>query len=203
MPPFSVRCSTRAHSWRSAIASASLPVPSGEPSSTTRIRKPSGAAPASTSADAFMMASMLSASLAVQGRATELPGIGNTLQEKIVALTETGSIPAAEKLRAKFPAGLVALTRLPGLGPKRARLLYSELGVDSLDALREAAEGERLRAVKGLGPKFEQSVLHSLERAAAEPPERSGRVLLARAREIGDTIVAGLTRAPAPGDLHV
>ena len=138
-----------------------------------------------------------------QGRATELPGIGKTLQEKIVALTETGSIPAAEKLRAKFPAGLVALTRLPGLGPKRARLLYSELGVDSLEALREAAEGQRLRTVKGLGPKFEQSVLGAIERAAAEPPERSGRVLLPRAREIGDAIVAGLLAAPAPPGLHV
>ncbi len=155
-----------------------------------------------TAAKAVRDASASVASLALQGRATELPGIGNTLQEKIVALTETGSIPAAEKLRAKFPAGLVALTRLPGLGPKRARLLYSELGIDSLDALREAAEGERLRTVKGLGPKFEQSVLGALEQAAAQPPARSGRVLLPKAREIGDAIVAGLTREPAP-DLHV
>ncbi len=156
-----------------------------------------------TAAKAVRDASASVASLALQGRATELPGIGNTLQEKIVALTETGSIPAAEKLRAKFPAGLVALTRLPGLGPKRARLLYSELGIDSLDSLREAAEGERLRTVKGLGPKFEQSVLGALEQAAAQPPARSGRVLLPKARAIGDAIVAGLAREPHAPDLHV
>ena len=53
-----------------------------------------------------------------------------------------------EKLRAKFPAGLLAITRLPGLGPKRARLLYDELGIDSLEALRAAAEGERLLAIR-------------------------------------------------------
>ncbi len=57
---------------------------------------------------------------------------------------------------------------------------------------RQAAEGERLRTVKGLGPKFEQSVLGAIERAEAQPADRSGRVLLPRAREIGDAIVAGL-----------
>jgi DNA polymerase (family X) len=156
-----------------------------------------------TAAKTVRDASASVASLALQGRATELQGIGDTLQEKIVALTETGSIPAAEKLRAKFPAGLVALTRLPGLGPKRARLLFSELGIDSLDALRKAAEGQRLRTVKGLGPKFEQSVLSALAKAEAEPPDRSGRVLLPKAREIGDAIVAGLTREPAAPGLQV
>ncbi len=104
------------------------------------------------------------AALAREGRATELPGIGKTLQEKILALVETGTIPAAEKLRAKFPPGLVAITRLPGLGPKRARLLHSELGIDSLEALRDAAlrtaparrarprsevRGERARRARG------------------------------------------------------
>src|SRR2546423_5132892 len=60
------------------------------------------------------------ASLARAGRATELPGVGETIQDKVRTLLETGDIPAAEKLRARFPPGLVAVTRLPGLGPKRA-----------------------------------------------------------------------------------
>src|SRR5438270_8744085 len=63
-------------------------------------------------------ASVSVAQLAREGRTTELPGVGATLHEKILSLVETGSIPATEKLRAKFPAGLVAITRLPGLGPK-------------------------------------------------------------------------------------
>src|SRR5579859_7041844 len=81
--------------------------------------------------------------LAREGRATELPGIGRTIQEKVLALADDGAIPAAVKLRDKFPAGLVEMTRLPGLGPKRARRLYDELGIDSLEALRSAAEGQQ------------------------------------------------------------
>src|SRR5213595_225440 len=119
------------------------------------------------------------AALAREGRVTELPGIGRTLEEKILALLDTGTIPAAEKLRAKFPPGLVDLTRLPGLGPKRARKLFDELGIDSLEALRAAAEGHRLRDVKGFGPKFEASVLSSIDAGIGERPAQ--RVLLNRA----------------------
>ena len=137
------------------------------------------------------------AELALAGRAKELPGIGATLQEKIVALADTGTIPAAEKLRAKFPPGLVAITRLPGLGPKRARLLYSELGVDSPEKLREAALGQRLRDVRGLGPRFEQSVLRALEQGVAE--RAPARVLLPRALETAEALVAGLIARGAPG----
>src|SRR5215470_16114661 len=57
------------------------------------------------------------AALTRAGRVTELPGIGATLEEKLVALLDTGTIPALQKLRARFPPGLVELTRLPGLGP--------------------------------------------------------------------------------------
>ncbi len=83
--------------------------------------------------------------LAREGRATELPGVGRTIQEKVVALADDGAIPAALKLRAKFPPGLIEITRLPGLGPKRARRLFEELGVDSVDALRQAAEQHRIQ----------------------------------------------------------
>src|SRR5918911_2042557 len=99
------------------------------------------------------------AAMTREGTVTELPGIGRTLEEKLQALLETGTIPAVEKLRAKFPPGLIDLTRLPGLGPKRARRLYDELGVDSLNALRDAAETQRLRDVRGFGAKFEEAVL--------------------------------------------
>src|ERR671920_274948 len=58
--------------------------------------------------------------MARQGRVEELSGVGKTIAEKIDALLETGTIPAAEKLRARVPAGLIAITRIPGLGPKRA-----------------------------------------------------------------------------------
>ena len=140
------------------------------------------------------------AALARMGRATELPAIGATLQEKILALLDTGTIPAAEKLRAKFPPGLIAITRLPGLGPKRARLLHSELGVDSLQKLREAALHERLRTVRGLGPKLEASVLGALEEGAGE--RATPRILLPKAIEVSETLVAGLTEQGGQG-VHV
>ena len=138
-------------------------------------------------------ASVSVATLAREGRATELPGVGRTLQEKIASLIATGSIPAAERLRAKFPPGLIAITHLPGLGPKRAQLLHDELGIDSLESLREAAQQQRLRGVRGLGPKFEESVLAALEQLQDEEPARPVRILLPRAIEIGETLVGGLT----------
>jgi DNA polymerase (family 10) len=135
------------------------------------------------------------ASLTRQGTVTSLPGIGKTLEEKLVALLDTGTIPAAEKLRAKYPAGLLEMTRLPGLGPKRARRLFDELQIDSLAALRAAAEGQRLRTAKGFGPKFEASVLSSIDAGIGERPAQ--RVLLSRAVEIGEQIVAALRAHPA------
>jgi len=152
-----------------------------------------------SAARAVREASVSVAALAAAGRATELPGIGRTLQEKIQALVVTGEIPAAVKLRAKFPAGLIALTRLPGLGPKRARLLYSELAIDSPEALEQAALAQRLRAVRGLGPKFEASMLTALQERRGRPAGRSGRVILPRALELGEELVAGLEGLGGPG----
>ncbi|HEY6761124.1 MAG TPA: DNA polymerase/3'-5' exonuclease PolX [Baekduia sp.] len=146
-------------------------------------------------AKAVRDAPMSIAALTREGKVTTLPGIGKTLEEKLRALLETGTIPAAEKLRAKFPPGLIDLTRLPGLGPKRARRLFDELDIDSLDALKAAAEGQKLRGVKGFGPKFEESVLASFASGVAE--KAAPRVLLHRATELGDAIVDELRRHPA------
>ena len=115
--------------------------------------------------------------LARAGRATEIPGVGKTLAEKIDALLDTGEIPAAVKLKAKFPPTLVEVVRVPGIGPKTARLLWDELQISSLEELKQAAEEEKIRHVKGLGAKAEENVLASLERLG-EPGEGPGRLLL-------------------------
>lgn len=135
-------------------------------------------------AKAVRDASVSVGALAVAGTATELAGIGDTLQEKIAALVQTGTIPALEKLRARYPPGLVQIRRLPGVGPKRAKLLFAELGIDSPAALRTAAEADELQGVKGLGAKFQASVLEALDAVGDEPPTRE-RVLLDRALESG------------------
>jgi DNA polymerase (family 10) len=151
-------------------------------------------------AKAVRDAPMSVAALTRAGRVTELAGIGATLEQKIVDLLETGSIPATEKLRARFPPGLVQMTRLPGLGPKRARRLFDELGIDSLESLEAAARAHQLRALRGFGEKFEESVLAALEAGAGEAART--RVLLPRALEIGAAIVDGL-RALADGDVAI
>jgi hypothetical protein len=93
--------------------------------------------------------------LAEEGRLTELPNVGKTLAQKIETLIETGSIPSADKLKEKFPATLVEVTRVPGLGAKTARRIYDEVGVESLTQLKEAAGQGRIATIRGLGPRTE------------------------------------------------
>src|SRR4051794_23618798 len=97
-----------------------------------------------------------------EGKVTEAPAIGRTLEDKLRARDETGDIPAAQKMRAKCPAGLISVMHLPGFGRKPARRLYDELGVDWLDALRAAAEAGRIRGLRGFGAKVEENLKRTL-----------------------------------------
>ncbi|MBA2763903.1 MAG: DNA polymerase/3'-5' exonuclease PolX [Thermoleophilaceae bacterium] len=135
------------------------------------------------------------AELSRAGRVEELSGVGKTLAEKIEVLLETGSIPSAEKLKAKFPAGLVAITRIPGLGPKRVRRLHDELGISSLEELGEAAAAGRLRDLSGFGAKAEQNILESLVAFEAGAPR--GRVILSRALAIANELRDELRAHPS------
>ncbi len=141
------------------------------------------------------------AELAGEGRATELAGIGETLQTKILALIEAGEIPASAKLKEKLPASLVEITQIPGLGAKTVRKMYDELGISSLEELRIAASEQRLRGVKGLGAKLEENVLASLERIEAEGHER--RRLLSEAREVAEQLLTALRAHPASGEVEI
>ncbi len=142
------------------------------------------------------------ADLAAAGRATEIPGVGKTLAEKIDALLASGEIPAAVKLKAKFPPTLVEVMRVPGVGAKTARLLFDELGVATLEDLKAAAEGERIRDLKGLGPKVEENVLAGLERLG-DPGDASGRVLLSMAKPIAEELARELREHPAAERVEV
>jgi DNA polymerase (family 10) len=135
------------------------------------------------------------AEMARQGRAAELPGVGRTIAEKIDALLEDGSIPSADKLKARIPPGLVAVTRVPGLGPKRAKLLNEHLGIASLDDLRAAAEAGRLTDAPGFGPKAQEKVVAALAAGADGRPQV--RLLLSKALAVGDELVASLRDHPA------
>jgi DNA polymerase (family X) len=156
----------------------------------------------STAARAIRESPHSVAELARAGRATEIPGIGKTLEEKILTLIETGSIPAAEKLKAKFPATLIAVTRVPGLGAKTARRLYDELGVTSLEELRAVAEDGRIRELRGLGAKMEENVLAALE-GLGEPGEGPGRLLLSKVMPVAEELAAALREHPAANRVEV
>src|SRR5205807_7489010 len=117
------------------------------------------------------------AQLALEGKAKDLPGIGKTIEEKIVQVVERGEMLALTKHRALVPGEVVLFTRLPGLGPKTARKIWQELGITTLEELRQAAEDERLRRLAGLGARSEEKILTALS-AAPKPAPDEGRRLL-------------------------
>ena len=156
----------------------------------------------STAATAIRESPVSVAELAKAGKATEIPGVGKTLAEKIDALLATGEIPAAAKLKAKFPPTLIAVTRVPGLGTKTARRLYEELGVASLEDLKAAAESEQIRDLKGLGAKVEERVLASVDKLG-EPGEGPGRLLLSKVKPIAEELAAALREHPGADRVEV
>lgn len=133
--------------------------------------------------------------MARAGTVTELPGIGETLEEKILALVETGEIPAAAELKEKLPSGLIEINRIPGVGPKTVRRLHDELDVTGPEDLRAAAEAGQVRSLKGLGPKIEENILEGLDRLEAEP-EGPERKTLDRMLPLAEELVGALRGHP-------
>lgn len=93
----------------------------------------------------------------------EIPGIGKSISDKIGEILSTGKSHFLEELQSKMPAGLTELLKLEGLGPKKVKVLYEELGVDSVDRLEKAARAGRLRDLPGMGLKTEEKILKSIE----------------------------------------
>ncbi len=122
---------------------------------------------------------------------TELPGIGDDLAAKISEIVATGKCKALEKLRAKFPPTITTLLKLPGLGPKRVKMLYDKLKVESVAALKEAARAGRIRELPGFGEKTEAAILEALARHAEEAP----RFKLAVAAQYAEPLVAYLGKS--------
>lgn len=98
-----------------------------------------------------------------------IPGVGKAISDKIAELAATGRMAFYDRLRSEVPPGLVDLLRIPGLGPKTVRQLWTALGIVTMDGLREAAETGRLRGLKGLSARTEQIVLEGIERLTTTP----------------------------------
>ena len=125
-------------------------------------------------ADQIRSAGSPMAQLALEGRAKDLPGIGKTIESKIVQIVDSGEIEALTKRKAQIPSGVAEFLRLPALGPKTARRIWQQLGIETVADLRKAAEAQQLRALPGLGAKTEERILKALD----EKPQEQ-RTLLA------------------------
>src|ERR687887_1250304 len=146
-------------------------------------------------ADVAEQLELLSDLLEIEGTAKELPGIGTTIQEKIVQIIDTGEIAALTKRRRTIPPEVVEFLRIPGLGPKTVRKIWQELGVTTLTDLKSAARDQRLRTLPGLGAKVEENILKSVGRRkkATGPP----RTLLGQALPALLAVVEVLREHPA------
>ncbi len=131
-----------------------------------------------------------------------IPGVGASIAAKIAEYRETGSIRALDELRAKIPSGVLELTRVPGLGPKRALQLNRDLGVQSVDDLAAAIKAGRLDGLAGFGAKSEERIAAGIE------VYRQGRervlldVALRTATEMVDTLTPLSQRCAYAGSLR-
>lgn len=119
----------------------------------------------------------------------EIPNVGASIAEKVAEYFRTGHIPALDERRSRIPASVRELIRIPTLGPKKAMALYEDLHIASVDELAEAIRSERLRGLKGFGPKTEENLLHGigLLRQAGD------RILLNTAMQTAEDVLGRLT----------
>ncbi len=124
---------------------------------------------------------------------TDIEGIGKDLADKIATLVTTGSLPMLDELLAEIPESVLAILRVPGLGPKRAAILFHELRVATLDDLRAACESHKVQALKGFGEKTEKAILDGLGIAA----EAEQRIFWVEADEHVQAILSHMKKCPA------
>ncbi len=132
------------------------------------------------------------ADVIAQGKLDDVPGVGETLREKITTLVATGKLPFYDELKAKTPEGLVQMLRLPGMGPKKVKLLFEQLKIDSLEKLKAACEADQIAKLKGFGAKTQKNILEGL----AFLDQVGERVRIDQAMAIARGLVAALEKLP-------
>ena len=123
-----------------------------------------------------------------EGRVARIEGVGPNLAQKIEEYVTTGKIASHEELRAKLPSGVLDLLKVRGLGPKKVKVLWQELGITDIETLRTAAQKHLLRRVKGFGERTEENILRGIELMK----EGQARALLADAARVLDDVLAAL-----------
>ncbi len=130
--------------------------------------------------------------IVAQDKLTDIPGIGETLRDKITALVKTGHLPFYDDLRKKTPPGLLQMLRLPGIGPKKVKALHDQLGVDTLDKLKAACDADEVAQLKGFGAKTQQKILEGL----AFLDQMADRFRLDQALPLAETVLDALKKLP-------
>ena len=123
---------------------------------------------------------------------TRLPGIGKELAAKIHEILETGTAQALIKLRQRVPQTVIEMLKLPGLGPKRVRMLYQDLKIENLAQLSEAARQGRIRALEGFGEKIEKAIFQAVEARA----QKEKRFKIAAVKPILDRLIDFMKKVP-------
>lgn len=125
-----------------------------------------------------------------EGKLEDIPGVGKAIAEKIDELLRTGQLEFLENLKKEVPVGLAEWLQIPGLGPKKAALIWKELGITSMPELVAAAKEGKLRGLPGMGEKSEAQIIAGIESLS----RRSGRIPLGRAWPLAQEIIAGLKK---------
>lgn len=128
-----------------------------------------------------------------EGALIEIPGIGETLAEKITEMLTTGKLEFYERLAREIPPSLVELLKVEGLGPKRVKQVYEVLGVTTLAELTAVAREGKLRDLPGMGAKSEEKLLKAIEALARHGNDRA---MLGTAWPIAQEILAELAKLP-------
>jgi DNA polymerase (family X) len=129
--------------------------------------------------------------LSQQGRLTELSGVGDTISDKVAELIASGQIAALERLVAATPPGVVPLMRVPGVGPKTAKRVFTELDLSSVEDVLKAARDGRIREIPGMGERTEQAILEGL---AVPRAQKRDRISSGRLRPFAERIVEQLSQ---------
>ncbi len=142
--------------------------------------------------------------LIANGELGERKGIGPALVEKITTLVTTGKLPYLDELRKQLPAGMIEWLKIPGLGPKKARVIHITLGVATMDELEQAAKAGKLRDLPGFGATTEQKILDGIVRVREHRGRFLRPIVLDEARRLLLRLgaVDGLRRAEAAGSVR-
>ena len=130
--------------------------------------------------------------IADEGKLTDIQNVGKTIAEKITEMLETSELEFYNRLAKEVPPGVVAVLRINGVGPKKAKLFWKELNITNIELLKQAAEKQELRALSGMGAKSEQKIIDGIESLARQ----TGRTRLGDALPIAQSILDHLMALP-------